>query len=115
MLTSRVAKDGVIDDTLTSAPASVIPGMDNAFNEKRASVHLKAVQDHYDLHQHVMPTEEELATLPRIAGTMPVSKHSDNRTLPILDCFMGKHACFQDISFGIIVCLLVVQSLLSKS
>ena len=56
-----------MDDTFTTAPAPVVGALD----EKSQHFTLTAVHDGMDAHGHVIPSEEELATLPRIAGTMP--------------------------------------------
>jgi hypothetical protein len=56
-----------MDDTFTTAPAQVVAGID-----KEHHVTLAPVHDNMDHNGQIIPTEEELATLPRVAGTMPV-------------------------------------------
>lgn len=60
-----------MDDTFTSAPSQVVAGLD----EKQHYVNLAPIHDNMDANGQVMPTEEELETLPRIAGTMPWSAY----------------------------------------
>ncbi|KAH6672599.1 putative peptide transporter PTR2 [Halenospora varia] len=63
-------RDVVLEDTLTSAPAPVVAGL-----EEGNHVTLTPVHDNMDSHGQIIPTEEELAVLPRIAGTMPWSAY----------------------------------------
>lgn len=60
-----------MDDTFTSAPSEVVAGLD----EKHHHITLAPLHDNMDDHGHIMPTEEELETLPRIVGTMPWSAY----------------------------------------
>ena len=55
-----------MDDTFTTAPSEVVAGVD-----KEHHVTLAPVHDNMDHNGQIIPTEEELATLPRVAGTMP--------------------------------------------
>jgi hypothetical protein len=56
---------------MTTAPAPVIASVDENFDEKQHHVSVKATKNHYEAHNQIAPTEEELAILPRVAGTMP--------------------------------------------
>ncbi|KAE8447034.1 hypothetical protein EG329_011169 [Mollisiaceae sp. DMI_Dod_QoI] len=63
-------KDGIMDDTFTTAPEAVVASLDG----KHHGVLDVAHDGMYD-NGHIIPTEEELETLPRIAGTMPWSAY----------------------------------------
>ncbi|RFU26404.1 hypothetical protein B7463_g9925, partial [Scytalidium lignicola] len=59
-------KEGVIESTLTTAPPEVVEGIDGAHDVK-----LTGVYDNVDANGHIIPTDEELETLPKVAGVMP--------------------------------------------
>lgn len=63
--------DRVLDDTFTTVPNEGVAALD----EKQHHVTLKPIHDNMYGNGQVMPTEEELLTLPRIAGTMPWSAY----------------------------------------
>ncbi|RDW69243.1 hypothetical protein BP6252_08263 [Coleophoma cylindrospora] len=67
-----MTEDGVMDDAFTEAPAPIVAGLDKEHHVTLTPVHDSGMMDR---NGHIMPTEEELATLPRIAGTMPVSAY----------------------------------------
>lgn len=56
-----------MEDALTTAPAPVLAGLDPNHHH----VTLKPSQSEYYDNGFLIPTEEELETLPKIAGTMP--------------------------------------------
>lgn len=60
-----------MDDTFTMAPAPMVGGLDHDFDEKAHQITLAPVRDNVDASGFIVPTEEELATLPKVAGTMP--------------------------------------------
>lgn len=57
-----------MEDTFTMAPAPVVAGLDG---KHHGVLHTDGMYDN----GHIIPTEEELETLPRIAGTMPWSAY----------------------------------------
>jgi hypothetical protein len=60
-------EDSITEQTVITAPAAVVPGLDGKHH-----VHLHVTRDDgmYE-NGHVIPTEEELAILPKVAGKMP--------------------------------------------
>ncbi|KAH6720782.1 putative peptide transporter PTR2 [Leptodontidium sp. MPI-SDFR-AT-0119] len=63
-------KDGIMDDTFTSAPSQVVAGLDDKHHVPLHPTGEVIPSGTYE-NGHVIPTEEEMATLPRIAGKMP--------------------------------------------
>lgn len=61
-----------MDDTFTEAPAPIVGSLGKDHHVSLAPVHDSSMMDS---NGHIMPTEEELATLRRVAGTMPISAY----------------------------------------
>ena len=70
-VTDQNSADRVLDDTFTTVPSEGVTALD----EKQHHVTLKPIHDNMYGNGQVIPTEEELLTLPRIAGTMPWSAY----------------------------------------
>ncbi|KAL3423963.1 MFS peptide transporter [Phlyctema vagabunda] len=68
---NAIMREGVIDDAFTTeVPAPMVGAL-----EKDHHVTLKPVHDNMNADGQIVPTEEELATLPKIAGSMPWSAY----------------------------------------
>ncbi|TVY14472.1 Peptide transporter PTR2 [Lachnellula arida] len=63
-------KDGILDDTFTTATSEVVTRDDDNHHVTPAPIH-----HNMDDNGHIFPTREELDTLPRVAGTMPWSAY----------------------------------------
>lgn len=59
-----------MDDTFTSAPSQVVAGLDDKHHVPLHPTGGESSPATYE-NGHVIPTEEEMSTLPRIAGKMP--------------------------------------------
>lgn len=57
---------------MTTAPVPVVASLDESFEKQQHHVSLKAFNDeHMDRNGYIIPTDEELAILPKVAGKMP--------------------------------------------
>jgi hypothetical protein len=65
-LLTRYTDNTVMDDTFTTAPAPVV-----AFLDGKHSVEVTPHHEYGYASGQVIPTDEELETLPKVSGTMP--------------------------------------------